>query len=186
MTIIVKTMNYMGASWHRAYAMYRRVMQPLAILAAQRQIMTDREFAALAADDLIVKHVALDENAHVVGLAAATPCLDQVPLISVPYYRHRYGDDLVDAGRVWYVPFVCVDRDTPGTRDLFARLVRGIAEPIAKVKGVGCLDFCERNMDEVPIFPTATEIIKRAHGRDVGDHVDDSQHYVSWDFGDLA
>lgn len=172
------------------YAQYARVMEPLRTLAAMRHVLTREEFDILCLDPLITKYLAYADEGEphggrIVGMAVATNYLERVPLIEPEFYRNRYGNAAVDDRRVWYVPFVYVDRDEPGTRDAFPALVRAVAAPIRAARGVGCLDYCEHNIDEVPLFDVSTRIIRREHGPDVGEHIDDSQHFVSWDFRDL-
>ena len=163
--------------------MYVKTFEPINELAAQRHLMHAGEFTEFAADPRINKYVGFSDYDEVIAFGASSPHLDSVHLISPAYYRRKYGADLVDQRRLFYVLFIGADPDL-AERDSYAQLLRKMSAPIAAARGVAALDMCAHNRDGRKLDTATHRILARMHPG-VGFHVDDQETFVSYDFRGL-
>lgn len=125
-----------------AELLYQRAFAPLMARAAMRHLMTSAEFTALDRDDRVTKIVAFDGD-KLVGLSTVTDHLDAVPLISPPYFARNWPAEYA-ARRIWYVPFMCTDRKTPG---VFRALLLETSARARQSGGLVFMDFAQVNVD---------------------------------------
>ncbi|WP_345710911.1 hypothetical protein [Kineococcus glutinatus] len=134
-----------------AWGLYQAAFGPLAILAAQRHLMTEQEFREVMLDPRIEKHVGIDRDHgdRMCALGAVTGELSAVPLISEPYYAHRWPQFHAQK-RIFYVVFVGVHPLYRGS-GIFAALVEKIWRVLLEGGGVVCVDFCTYNDQELAL-----------------------------------
>lgn len=126
------------------WELYYKAFAPLRTQAVQEHLMFWPAFEEVLDDKRVQKWVTFDEDREPVALAVITNDLAAWPLISPPYFEHRWPEQYA-AGHIWYVGFVAVADGAPPMT--FAALINAMAEQIVAVKGICAMDFAKVNVD---------------------------------------
>jgi hypothetical protein len=154
------------------WGVYRAAFEPVNSLAAQRHLMTHREFEDLLVDDRIGKYLAIREG-RTAGLAVMTDNLEAWPLISAEFYARKYP-----GRRVFYVGFVAVPLHQTG---VFTTLIGRMQDEIAQADGVAAMDFSGFNLQQRGIGDVVRTLLTHRVPTTTGGVVD-RQEFWSFDF----
>lgn len=155
-----------------AYKLYVELFTPINELAAQRHLMTWREFRDVMSDGRIMKYLAYADDAmpyKLVGMSVMTNDLDAWPLISPPYFR-RHFPELYEARQIWYVGFVGAARP-----HVFSRLVAEMYP--ATSAGIVCMDFCSLRQQD-GLHDTTALMLTRLAGKTWQHRLDDQATFA--------
>lgn len=142
-----------------AWQMYTATFAPMAARAAQRHVMYWEEFAEMADDPRITKHLSW-QGGDLVGLGVQTTELDSWHLIAPEFFEAQYPDLFVK-GHIWYVGFVCTRQDPRPPAHTFGDLIKQMSAPTREVGGVSVMDFCTWNERERRLDKATSAILSR-------------------------
>jgi hypothetical protein len=160
-----------------AWALYYETFMHVNRLAAQRHLMTADEFADVASDPRLGKHVAADDTGRLQGLGVITNELPAWPLISPAYFAHRWPDHYRQK-RIFYIGFVCARPDAPSST--FRDIISDMSEQVFAADGIAVMDFCMVNVKKG--LPRATTwLLNELHAKAAGSRID-AQEFWAWRF----
>jgi hypothetical protein len=129
----------------RAYDLYAAAFADVEIMAAQRHLMTLREFREICTDQRMTKYLVTDPDGEIQGMSVLTPHLHALPLLSPPFFRHRWPAQFT-AEQIWYIAFACVRH--PGSQGaVFERLIDRMSQPAMAARGLVFMDMCHVNVN---------------------------------------
>jgi hypothetical protein len=163
------------------WTMYQDTFAPLAELAAQRHLMTFREYSDLYVDDRILNYWAEDDTGAVVAQGATTRDLEALPLVSPDYFEHRWPG-LYKQKLLFYVVFAAVDSGHAAAPGMYAHLIDHMHRPMRDARGIAVMDFCTYNVDTRRL-PVATGAVLRRAGTHAPPQLIDRQEFWIYDFG---
>ncbi|GGL17472.1 hypothetical protein [Mangrovihabitans endophyticus] len=176
-----------------SWRFYHDAFSGLAVRAAARHLLLRREFDELMADERILKYVARDgagddeaaavpparDRDRIIGLAAMTSDLEAVPLISPPFFAHRWPQEYAD-GRIFYCVFIGAQHGPRG-KGVFVALQRRMWERVGAVRGRVVLDICQWNEAERDLPRAVEGILTGIAGGCVASRLD-SQSFWGYEF----
>ena len=125
--------------------LYRAAFEPLEVLAAARQSLTDEEFLDEMAHPAVLKWVAWDDFDQPCAMAFMTTDLSILPWVSLPYYRARFPEHF-DRGAIYYFGSLLVHPEHQGTQVVMDLLETVIAK-IGADNAIAAFDCCGFNID---------------------------------------
>jgi hypothetical protein len=144
-----------GQDADAAWATYRESLQPLAGVAAMKQMMSEAELRRAVADPAIRKYVGRDGAGAIVAVLTLTPEL-KTENISTAFYEHRYPEHHA-RGRLLYLGFLVV-RPEAQARGLIMLLVGRLTADLEAEGGVVAFDVCGYN-DETFAFARLCRLV---------------------------
>jgi hypothetical protein len=161
------------------WGFYRTAFEPLRVLAVQEHMMSRSAFEEVLADKRVQKWVTYQDDGTPLALAVITNDLEAWPLISPPYFEHRWPEQYA-AGHIWYTGFVAVAEGAPPMT--FAALINKMAEQIVAVRGVCAMDYAKVNVDR-NLPAGAHRAIRRRFPDEVYDFLDTQSFYAYYPAG---
>lgn len=139
-----------GDTREEAWALYLKAMTPLATMAVQRHVMTRGEFNEVALDPRVIKYTGY-RSGRLAAVATYTNDLDAIPLISPPYFEHRWPKAYAEK-RIWYIGFVAIVLGGP----VFVLLMNHMHQTVIKNGGgISVFDACTYRSERLPGAVTA-------------------------------
>jgi hypothetical protein len=162
-----------------AWTLYSEAFAELNALAVQRHLMYRHEFDAVMDDPRVDKYLCLDDDDTVRGMSIYTNHLDAVPLISPPYFAHRWPEHYREQ-RIWYCGYVATQADARAAT-AFGELVTAMYLTAASQNGLIALDFCSRT-DEVRRMSRVVRLMLHRLSGDVKAQRIDEQQFWLYEF----
>lgn len=161
--------------------MYRTAFEPLATLAATKQIMSAHEFRALMAEPSVLKFVGWDRNGDPAAMLILATDLRFVPWINPEFYEARYPEHAARSA-IFYTLAALVRPNARGSLWFRAVLLEAI-KYIAARRAVACIDCCQYNVVDVQIPRLVTRLSESVAEVESG-HVD-TQNYFTYVYAGL-
>lgn len=161
--------------------LYRTAFTEINALAAQRHMVTKREFNGVWTNDRIEKWLARDDEGDLIGMGVQTTDLDAWPLVSPAYFERKWPKLYADR-TIWYVGFVCTRQDPPAPIATFAEIITAMSEPTRAAGGISVMDYCTVNVSRG--LPKGALRILRRSLADTQMEAIDQQTFVAYDFGE--
>lgn len=162
--------------------LYRAAFEPLEVLAAARQSLTDEEFLDEMQHPAVRKWVAWDEFDSPAAMAFMTTDLSILPWVSLPYYRAAFPEHY-ERGAIWYFGSLLVHPDYQGTTAAF-EIVSAAMRDLVEAEALACFDCCAFNVD-IKKFPQLLEGIAHSICETVDVKEIDVQKYYAYDLRGL-
>lgn len=124
---------------------YRAAFEPLEVLAAARQSLTDDEFMEEMEHPSVLKWVAWDDFDTPIAMAFMTTDLSILPWISLPYYQAKFPEHF-ERKAVWYFGGLLVHPDHHGTQ-VVMELLETVIREIGANNAIAAFDCCGFNVD---------------------------------------
>ena len=162
--------------------LYRKAFEPLEVLAAARQSLTDEEFLEEMQHPGVRKWIVWDSFDNPCAMAFMTTDLSLVPWVSLPYYQAKFPEHY-ERGAIWYFGSILVHPDHQGSSvavDLMHHLIREVVEADA----IPMFDCCGFNVD-VKKLPQMIEGLARQICVEVDAQEIDVQRYYAYTFRGL-
>jgi hypothetical protein len=131
------------------WSMYQTAFAPLARVAATKQTMTEVEFRSLMAEETVLKFVGWDRNGDPAAMLILATDLRHVSWISQEFYESRYPEQAARKA-IFYVVAALVRPTARGSLWFRAVLLESIKYAASR-RGVGCIDCCQHNVENVQI-----------------------------------
>jgi hypothetical protein len=149
MRVTIETCVADEATVAEFWAMYDTAFAPLETLAAARQTLSEAEFRALMAEESVLKFVGWDRHGQPNAILILATDLTHVSWISAGFYEARFPEQAA-RGAIYYVVAALVRPTARGSLWFRAVLLESI-KFAARNHGVGCIDCCHHNVDNVQI-----------------------------------
>jgi len=130
--------------------LYRTAFEPLDVLAAARQSLTDEEFLEELAHPSVFKWLVYDDFDRPCALSFMTNDLTTVPWVSIPFYKARFPDHF-ERKAIYYFGGLLVHPEYQGSsvvKDLLVQVMLKVGADDA----ICAFDCCGFNVD-VKRFP---------------------------------
>lgn len=157
---------------------YRAAFEPLEVLAAARQSLTDDEFMEEMAHPAVLKWVAWDSFDNPCGMAFMTTDLSILPWISLPYYRARFPEHF-ERGAIYYFGGLLVHPDYQGGAVVMP-LLETVIRKIGADNAIAAFDCCGFNID-AKRFPQMIADVAARVCESVDPQEIDVQRYYAYD-----
>ncbi len=154
------------------WRIYRTAFAPLATATPMRHgSYTEAQFESVLSDQEFMKFLVYADDV-LAGLCLITANLDKVPWVNPQYFTHRYPE-LLEQGKLYYLPAVVVDPAFQDTRRVGAALLADSVRALDP-NGLLVVDYSDKLRSAIPAF------VKRALGVDVVEEVLDRQVFASY------
>lgn len=157
--------------------LYRSAFEPMEVLAAARQSLTDDEFVEELTHPATFKMVCYDDADRAVGLSFMTNDLTTVQWISIPYYQARFPQHFARKA-IYYNGALLVHPDYQGT-SAARLLLEAVFRKCGETDAVCAFDCCGFNVDSRR-FPQMIADIARSVCRSVDTQEIDVQRYYAY------
>ncbi|MFP3905724.1 MAG: hypothetical protein ACLFWR_01725 [Acidimicrobiales bacterium] len=155
--------------------LYRSAFAPLDSLAAARQSLTDDEFRDEMREESVLKFVGWDRQGTPVAMCMLATDLSKLPWISPAFWQQRYPEQFA-RNAIFYVGAVLVSPSVKGSL-WFRRLLLATVRHAASHHGVGALDVCRYNAEEINL-PRIVAEVSAAVAEVEFEHVDTQSYYA--------
>jgi hypothetical protein len=157
--------------------LYREAFKPIATVAAEKQALSDEEFARWGVDPAVMKFVGWDESGRPVALAMVTSDLGLVPWISPEFYESRYPDHFARKAIFYFTTLLVASQAQDGP--WVAALVEAMTMRVALDRGIAAFDCCQFNVDVMGVPAFVREIGSRFAETDCREV--DAQHFYAYE-----
>lgn len=155
--------------------LYRTAFAPLESIAAARQSLTDDEFREELAEESVLKFVGRDRDDRIVAMCLLANDLSQLPWLSPAFWHQRYPDQF-ERNAIYYVGAILVSPSVKGGM-WFPRLLIETIRYVAARRGVGALDVCRHNAEDVNLPRIVAEVSASLAEVEV-EHVDTQSYWA--------
>lgn len=138
---------------------YRAAFEPLEVLAAARQSLTDDEFMEEMANPAFLKWVAWDDLGKPCGMTFMTTDLSLLPWVSAPYYRAKFPEHY-ERGAIYYFGALLVHPDYQGSKVVIG-LLEALLRKTAEDDAICAFDCCGFNIDTKPFQKMIADVAER-------------------------
>jgi hypothetical protein len=156
---------------------YRAAFEPMEVLAAARQSLTDEEFLDELAHPDVFKWVAWDEFDTPCAMAFMATELSLMPWISIPYYKARFPEHY-ERKAIYYFGGLLVHPDYQGS-SAAVDLIAAVVAKIGADNAIAAFDCCQFNVDRR--FPQMIADVAARVCVSVDPQVIDHQTYFAYD-----
>jgi hypothetical protein len=155
--------------------LYRTAFAPLESIAAARQSLTDDEFRAELSEESVLKFVGRDRSDRIVAMCLLANDLSKLPWLSPVFWHQRYPEQYA-RNAIYYVGAILVSPSVKGGM-WFPRLLIETIRYVAARRGVGALDVCRHNAEDVNLPRIVAEVSASLAEVEV-EHVDTQSYWA--------